>query len=199
MLRKGLLVLLWFPLTLVLLLVNLSILASSRPAVSTAPLSTSPLADNVSQVAISAGSGQVLGATVVAGDARALLLESFLRSYQSPLAPYADRIVSEADKNGIDFRLVVAIAMCESNLGKRMPSSDSHNAWGIAVYTGNQSGATFSNWPEAINWVSNYIREKYYSQGLVDLKDIGTVWAPPSVENGYSWTTCVETFQRGIL
>ncbi len=199
MLRKGLLVLLWFPLTLVLLLVNLSLLASSHTLVAAAPLSASPLADNLLQVAASGGSGQVLGASVIAGDARALLLGSFLRSYGSPLAPYADQIVSEADKNGIDFRLVVAIAMCESNLGKRMPSSDSHNAWGIAVYTGSQSGATFSNWPEAINWVSSYIREKYYSQGLVDLKDIGAVWAPPSVEKGYSWTTCVETFQRGIL
>lgn len=199
MLRKGLLVLLWFPLTLVILLINLSILATTRPALSAMPLSASPLADNHIQITASARSSQVLGANILAGDARAILLESFLRQHESPLAPYAQRVVAEADQNGIDFRLVVAIAMCESNLGKRMPSKNSHNAWGIAVYTNSQKGARFSNWPEAISWVSHYIREKYYAKGLVDLKDIGAVWAPPSVEKGYSWTNCVKTFQSSIL
>ncbi|MFZ5845693.1 MAG: glucosaminidase domain-containing protein [Patescibacteria group bacterium] len=199
MLGKSLLVLLWFPLTLVLLLVNLSLLATTRSMDEALPLSATPVAEGSFPVAALAGSSQVLGANIIAGDARSLLLASFLRGYNSPLAPYADLIVQEADKNGIDFRLVIAIAMCESNLGKRMPTQDSHNAWGIAVYTGKMSGAKFANWPEAIRWVSDYIREKYYDRGLVDLKDIGAVWAPPSVENGYSWTNCVESYQRSIL
>ena len=43
----------------------------------------------------------------------------------------------------IDYRLVPAIAMCESNAGKRMPTKDSFNAWGISVETGETSGAKF--------------------------------------------------------
>jgi len=115
------------------------------------------------------------------------------------MAPYADLIVQKSDEKGIDFRLVVAIAMCESNAGKRMPSRNSYNAWGIAVYTGQLTGANFRDWPHAIDWVTTYIKEKYYDRGLIDLKDIGAVWAPPSVKTGYSWSNCVEAFQDSIL
>ena len=37
---------------------------------------------------------------------------------------------------GFDFRLLPAIAMCESNLGKRVPLKAGFNPFGIAVYTG---------------------------------------------------------------
>ncbi len=198
--KKALLVVLWFPLALIVLLGNLTVLAASRnwqaPAL---PLSATPLPDTGFQLTAAAGTAQVLGAKVIAGDARGLLLQSFLEDYDSPMAPYADYLVQQADTQGIDFRLVVAIAMCESNLGKHMPTSNSYNAWGIAVYTGKTIGADFDSWPHAIDWVSRYIKEKYYDRGIIDLKDIGAIWAPPSVEKGYSWTNCVETFQGNIL
>jgi hypothetical protein len=201
MVRRLLLVSIWFPLTITLLVINLIILEStihSRNIIQ-AYYTTSPLADNTIQVAASFGTGRILGTNVIAADSRALLLESFLTQYHSPLAPYADLIVRHADENGIDFRLTVAIAMCESNLGKHMPTQDSYNAWGIAVYTGQQSGAAFEDWPHAIEWVSRYIKEHYYNKGIIDLKDIGAIWAPPSVEKGYSWTNCVDSFQKSIL
>ncbi len=198
--KKALLVVLWFPLAFVLLLVNLTVLSSSRTWVAPdLPLSASPLPDTNFQLTASAGTSQVLGAKVIAADARGLLLHSFLEQHESPMAPYAEYLVEKADEKGIDFRLVVAIAMCESNLGKRMPTSDSYNAWGIAVYTGQITGANFDSWPHAIDWVSQYVKEKYYDRGIVDLRDIGAIWAPPSVEKGYSWTNCVETFQGTIL
>ncbi len=200
MVSKGLVALLWFPLTFVLLIVNLTLLQMTVKKTHTASFSviTSPLADNFG-ITAAAGTAQVLGATVTAGDARGLLLQSFLKEYDSPMAPFSNLIVAEADKNGFDFRLLVAIAMCESNLGKKMPSSDSYNAFGIAVYTGQQTGAKFKNWPDAIQWVSRYIKKNYYDQGLVDLKAIGAKWAPPSVATGYSWTNCVSSFQKSIL
>lgn len=203
MVRKLLLVSLWFPITVLFLGINLTVLsASARAKDDTPPLSVIPSYSDDFQIAASSetsGTSQVLGATIVAADARSILLESFLRQHDSPMMPYADLIVKKADENGIDFRLVVAIAMCESNLGKRMPSSDSYNAWGISVYTGEESGATFRDWPFAINWVSTYIKENYYNRGLVRLEDIGAVWAPPSVENGNSWMNCVESFQSSIF
>ncbi len=201
MMPKWVIPLLWFPLTFVLLIVNLTLLQGTIRRAQPGEISmiVSPLPDTIFGITAAAGTSQILGASVVAGDARALLLESFLRGYNSPMAPFANTIVSEADKNGIDFRLLVAIAMCESNLGKKMPSSDSYNAFGIAVYTGQQTGATFDSWPHAVEWVSRYIKESYYDQGLTNLKDIGAKWAPPSVETGYSWTNCVSEFQKSIL
>jgi hypothetical protein len=196
---KGLLVLLWFPLTLCLLVLNLTLLHATAKKANqvSAHEGQTVLADGYN-VTASAGSGQILGASVITGDARALLLQNFLTTHQSPMAPYSDLIVSLADRNGIDFRLVVSIAMCESNAGKRMPKKDSFNAWGIAVYTNGTSGKAFRDWPHALEWVSAYIKEKYYDIGLVELRDISAKWAPPSVENGYSWSNCVESFMTEI-
>ena len=192
MARKILLTILWFPLTFVLLLVNLALLKSLYVEQSQAQTAeSSPV--------VAAGTAQILGASVIAGDARSILLASFLEQHASPMAPYAELIVREADTNGLDFRMVVAIAMCESNLGKRMPKKDEFNAWGIAVYTGQNQGKAFDSWPHAISWVSKYIKTKYYDRGITDLKEIGAIWAPPSVEKDYSWTTCVQNFQRSIL
>lgn len=202
MLRKALIVVWWFPVTFVLIIINLSLLSMSslrQPVITDVPLSTSPIVEDNFQITASAGTAQVLGTQVVAGDARSFLLGSFLERHRSPMSPYAGDIVENADRYGIDFRLVTAIAMCESNLGKRMPKKDSYNAWGIAVYTGQTNGATFHSWPQAIEWVSRYIKEKYYDRGLTDLREIGEVYAPPSVNNDYSWTNCVSTFQNSIL
>jgi len=198
MARKILLTILWFPLTFVLLLVNLALLQSlyvEQSRVQAADTKTTA----TKYITAAAGTAQILGASVIAGDARSLLLASFLEQHASPMAPYSELIVREADTNGLDFRMVVAIAMCESNLGKKMPKKDEFNAWGIAVYTGQNQGKVFDSWPHAISWVSNYIKTKYYDRGITNLKDIGAIWAPPSVEKGYSWTNCVQNFQQSIL
>lgn len=197
MIRKSLLVLLWFPLTFILLLLNLSMLASSSYTHRVIlPLSAIP--PNESGFAASSGMPQVLSATVIAGDARSLLLESFFNRYGSPMSPYATLIVHESDKNGLDFRLLPAIAMCESNLGKRVPLKAGFNPFGIAVYTGSLKGKNFESWEHAITWVAQYIRETYYDRGITSLKDIGAIWAPPSVETDYSWTNCVSYFEDSI-
>lgn len=197
MVKHRLLVVIWFPITFILLLINLSLLAASNKAGAT--ITEQYPSTTREQVTASAGTAQILGANVVAGDARGLLLQNFLTKYESPMAPYADLIVSKSDKEGIDFRMVVAIAMCESGLGKKIPSKDSFNPFGIAVYTGQNFGKKFDSWEHAISWVTEYIRTKYYDRGIRDLKDIGAIWAPPSVENGYSWTNCVEHFMGTIL
>ena len=99
----------------------------------------------------------------------------------------------------VDFRLVPAIAMCESNLGKRVPLKAGFNPFGIAVYTGTQTGKNFDSWQNAIEWVSQYIYTKYYSKGITALHDIGEIWAPPSANDGGSWADCVEFFENSIF
>ena len=188
----------WFPLTFILLIVNLTLLASSTNWTHP-PVPLSNAAPNENSVTAASGTSEVLSANVIAGDARTLLLELFLRENNSPMTPYANLIVQQADTYGFDFRLVPAIAMCESNLGKRVPLKSGFNPFGIAVYTGSQSGKNFDSWQDAIEWVSQYIHDRYYAQGITTLEEIGAIWAPPSVNNGGSWANCVEYFENSIF
>lgn len=48
---------------------------------------------------------------------RAAKIDAFLASYNSPLEGYGKKFVMEADKNDIDWRLLVAIAGQESTFG----------------------------------------------------------------------------------
>lgn len=198
--RKLLLLCSWFPFTFILLFINLTMLFqyvdAGKPQ---EKLSTVPHPIARFQLAASSGTSQVLSASIVSADARAYLVEEFLRTHKSPMAPFASVIVEEADKNSIDFRLITAIAMCESNAGKRMPKKDEFNAFGIAVYTGQNIGKAFDSWPHAIQWVSQYISKRYYQRGISDLTAIGEIWAPPSAQNGHSWTNCVESFMNEII
>jgi hypothetical protein len=195
--KKLLLVVSWYTVTLCflgLLLANVSVDKKLEKVVYS--YAKDPSLSH--SIMASAGSARTLTTEIVSGDARALLLQSFLDAHDSPLAPFANLFVQQADENGLDFRMVTAIAMCESNLGKRIPSKDSFNAWGIAVYTGQQSGKKFRDWPSAISWVSRFIKSKFYDRGIRDLKDIGAIWAPPSVQAGNTWSSCVETFMKAI-
>lgn len=139
---------------------------------------------------------QVLGiftTAVAKEDARPEILKSFLHKYDSPLASYADAIVTAADAKSIDYRLIPAIAMCESTLGRNMPHG-SYNAWGYAIYTGQDSGATFGSWTQGITVMADYLASQYYIKGLTTPEDIGPIYAPPSVNTGNSWSKCVRRF-----
>src|SRR5689334_21633388 len=57
-----------------------------------------------------------------ATDARVTAVQQFLGFYKSPLIKYAGNIVASADKYGIDYRLLPAIAMQESTLCKNLPN-----------------------------------------------------------------------------
>lgn len=198
MIRKALLVLVWFPSVFVLLIINLSLLmVMSRYDKPQLPLSAVP--PNENSVTATSGTPEVLSAQVIAGDARTLLLENFLRNNQSPMTPYADLIVTQSDKYGFDFRLLPSIAMCESNLGKKVPLKAGFNPFGIAVYTGTLEGKAFDSWDHAITWVSQYIYNTFYSKGVTSLTDIEATWAPPAVTNGHSWSNCVSYFEKSIL
>jgi hypothetical protein len=192
MAKKAGTVLIWFQVTVILLLVNLTLLSTKN----TSFFAKKPISSTNIILAPSIGSGKVLGTSIVTGDARGLLLHNFIARYQpnSPFLTLSDYLVFTADKYTLDYRLIPAIAMCESNLGTHIPSHDSFNAWGIAVYTGQQNGKKFNDWPAAIDWVGKFIKEKFYDKNITNLNDIGAIWDPPSVEKDYSWTKCVSSF-----
>ena len=197
MTRKLTFLTVWFLVTCIVLLFNLTFLSAyKKGSAFTLSYSSRLYSDLELQMAQPTSSGKVLGSSITADDARTLIVERFIKRFRpdSPFLTHAQIIVEEADKNKIDFRLIPAIAMCESNLGIRLPSSDSFNAWGIAVYTNTKTGKHFSDWPTAIAWVATFLREKFYDKGISDLYDIGAIWAPPSVANNFSWTRCVQGF-----
>jgi len=200
MLRKFLFVTLWFPITLILVIINLIVLIQTVEANNqTAASMQFASSDTYFPITASSGTSQVLGETVYSEDARVLLLRHFFEKYQSPMAPFTAQIVEQSDLYKLDYRLIPAIAMCESNLGKKIPGKNSFNPFGIAVFTGLQKGKNFDDWNHAITWVARYLNEKYYTRGITSLTDIGAIWAPPSVANGNSWANCVDTFMNRII
>lgn len=108
--------------------------------------------------------GDVLAA-VKGGDARPVLVERFLARYNSPMTGMGEEFVSAADKNGLDWRLLPALAFQESNLGRKIPKG-SYNPFGWTVYSGKTSGTYFDSWEHAINIVAARMKTNYIDQGF---------------------------------
>ena len=136
-----------------------------------------------------AGTAATLAFNQVEADDRVARLRMFLTSYDSPLAGDAETFVKEADKNGIDWKLVAAIAGVESTFGKQIPTG-SYNAWGWGVFTGAADGVHFKNWADGIAQVSEGLKNNYIDRGAETLYDIGWIYAA----NGDSWSTHVRYF-----
>ena len=132
-------------------------------------------------------SGEVLGAFETA-DARPVIIEKYLKKYNSPMAPYADLIVATSDEYDLDWRLLVAIAQQESNLGKKAPAN-SYNAWGWGVHS--QGTLHFSSWQEGIETVAKGLKEKYLDKGYTTPEEIMSKYTPLS---SGSWAFGVNQF-----
>ena len=134
---------------------------------------------------------KVLGSSssnLQSSDARPEIIKRYLKKYQSPLLPYAEEIVGLSDENNLDFRLIVAIAQCESNVCKKIPEG-SYNCWGF------ENGATkFSSWNHALSRVAKTLKEGYIDKGLVTPEQIMPKYAPPSVAKGGPWAKAVNQF-----
>ena len=132
--------------------------------------------------------GEILGQQ----DARVELVRNFFLHYNSPLEPYAQNVVDNADKYGLDYRLIPAIAMQESNLCKKAPP-DSYNCWGFGIY--GKQVTKFSDYPTAIATVTKALSENYKAQGLETPEEIMSRYTPGS--NG-SWASGVTEFMNQL-
>jgi len=106
-------------------------------------------------------------------DSRIVRLGSYLKEYNSPLAPYAAKFVNSADKYGVDWRLLVAISGNESGFG-RVYVRGSHNAYGWGggyIY--------FKSWEEGIETINRKIYEDYYKRGKspLTLEQFGKIYS----------------------
>lgn len=142
-----------------------------------------------------AASTSSVSTSAIASDARGLIIRNYLLSYDSPLEPNWQDIVTIADKYQIDPNLLVAIAQQESNLCKRIPPG-SHNCWGFGIY-GDQI-IRFDSYPEALDRVAATLKSDYIDAGLDTPEKIMARYTPPSLEIGGPWAIGVKSFMEEL-
>lgn len=134
----------------------------------------------------------VLGESVVRQEARPLILKKFLESYNSPLASQAQTLIDAADKFGLDWRLLPAIAGQESTFCRTVPEN-SHNCWGWAIHE--RYTKKFETWEGAIEVVARGLKEDYIDEGLVTPEEIMIRYCPRSItERDGSWAKAINYF-----
>jgi len=155
-----------------------------------------PVAQNFKLYAALPDNTQIVTDSIEIKDARAKIVEDFFLSYKSQLADYSNYFIQVADKYNLDYRLLPAISMQESNGGRRM-IKDSYNPFGFGIY--GSKALKFESFEEAIEKVGYSLREDYLNQGLETTEEIMTKYTPPSLEKGGAWAKGVNTFISEML
>lgn len=132
---------------------------------------------------------------VIKEDGRSKIIEDFFKGYNSVLANYSAKFVAVADKYNLDYRLMPAIAMQESNGAKKV-ISDSFNPFGYGIYGGKV--LKFNSWEQAIERVGKGLRDDYLNLGLNTPDKIMAKYTPPALENGGSWAKGVKSFMAEL-
>ncbi len=125
---------------------------------------------------------------VVTIDPRILAMQRFLLDNGSPMAPYANTFIQEADKYGLDWRLVASISAIESIYGNLIPYQ-SYNAWG---WRGGPGGkfSKFKDWNDGISTVTKGLAQGYGTN--LTPYDIEPAYCPPCYQNpNHSWAATV--------
>jgi hypothetical protein len=130
-------------------------------------------------------------------DPRILALNKFLVDYQSPMAKHAEVFIVEAEKHGLDWRLIVSISGVESAFGNLIPRG-SYNGWGWRGKDRNEAGwSMFASWEDAIAHITERMAVGYGT----DLTpfDIQDTYCPPCGETGLDlWAKGVTRFMNEL-
>ena len=130
---------------------------------------------------------------IVSADARPEIIRSYLSAYDSPMLPHADYLVKKSDEYGLDWKLLTAIGMKESGLGKAMPSDDCHNAWGYGIHSAGT--LCFDSWEEGIDYVADGLKRNYIDMGYITTEEIMTKYAHP---DSTTWAEGVNIYLERI-
>lgn len=171
--KKFILFLLWFPCNIILLIFCFSLLGQSQ-------ITTEKQANNIPLLLSKMQSQSQAIPNPVSWenqDIREMVLEQYLRKYNSPLADHARDLVATADRWGIDYTILPAIALQESAGCKRIPQ-DSFNCWGYGIYQ--DKVIRFSSYEEAMDQIAKTIKVSYINNGLTNPTLLEDKWAPPS-------------------
>jgi murein DD-endopeptidase MepM/ murein hydrolase activator NlpD len=140
---------------------------------------------------LSAGGGNAAPTTGCAAVApRALDAWMRAREPRSPLVGLGDVFVAAGSDEGVDPRLLVAIAAQESALGTAGDAFSAHNPFGIGP------GREFASWPASIEAAARLLHSEYLGRGLTTVAAIGARWAPPGAANDP--TGLNGSWQRGV-
>lgn len=175
----------WFPLTLLLLFLSFTTLLNFNSF----PKNPKDYTNIYGNIFNSYGSRNFeVIAQIPSVDARVEVLKKFLLTYKSPLYPVAEIIVKQSDIYGIDYALIPAIAMQESQGCKIIPPG-SHNCWGFGIY--GDKKIHFDSYESAISAVAKTIKEAYIKRGLTNPTLLEDRWTPSSEGN---WSYSVNFF-----
>jgi hypothetical protein len=119
-------------------------------------------------------------------------LTKFFKRYDSPLEKNVDTFIEEADKYGIDYRIIPSISCMESTCGKSL-IKDSYNPFGWGIYGSN--AMYFNDYNEAIKTVADGLNKGYFSKGYNTVEKIAPIYTPP---NSYNWERGVSFFMNEI-
>lgn len=149
-----------------------------------------PSSDSDLQIVNASGDVKGVESVIETQDAREIIVANFLERHNSPMQPYSyygTKLVEIADQNGLDFRLMPAIAMQESNLCKVTNPGAPHNCLGFGIH---QRGTLdFESYEAGFERAAREIKERYVDIGLETPEEIMTKYTPSS--NG-SWAESVK-------
>ena len=158
------------------------------------PIADQKYHDSTSKISLVDVSAFDKAGNLVTNDARASALRQFLMDYNSPMYPYAEVFVTEADKYGLDWRLVTAISGVESAFG--LLPVRANNAWG---WKGGSDGDfnPFETWGHGIEVVTRRLALGY---GIhMTPFEIEPIYCPPCGENpAHLWANGVIKFMNQI-
>ena len=96
-------------------------------------------------------------------DPRATQMRVVLTKYESPMVGLEDVLITTAEKYGLDWTLMAAIAGTESSFAKRMPH-ECINPYGWGIYGSNK--LCFKTLEDSIEGVASGLAKKYNISSL---------------------------------
>ena len=141
----------------------------------------------------------VLGLSVAsakANDQAIKIIHQYYKKYKSPMRGTAEALVEICRENDIDPFLIVAIAQCETNLGKKSPE-DCYNPFGLGIY--GKKKICFDSWEQSYQTMVKTLRKRYFDKGLTTPEQIMVKYCPASIEKADGhWAKCVNRFIKEV-
>lgn len=129
--------------------------------------------------------------TVIAAeyDPRAAQMRAVLTKYNSPMIGLEDVMIKTAEKYGLDWTFMAAIAGTESSFARRMPA-DCNNPYGWGIYGDNK--ICFKSLEDSIEGVASGLAKKY---NISSIESIARTYNKVSTEG---WIKHTRFFMRKI-
>jgi len=136
----------------------------------------------------------VLGLSATPEDNTTESVKKYLNKYKSPMKESTPALVQWAREYDVDPFLILAIAQCETNLGKKSPEN-CFNAFGLGIY--GDKKLCFEDWDDGFRFMAKTLRQKYHDQDLYTPEEIMEKYCPTSIEKSDGhWAKCVNRFHE---